>query len=216
MALEQTAGSRALAAAAHRRRWADEGVYRDDSDAPGHRSRWIVYGGSTSLRRAIVRLAIAVVLPLLATPLDTAAAQPREKGFRGGYLSPGSSSDPARLRRFEAFRQGLRELGYVEGQSIVVEPRWAEGEYARYPGLVADLVRLKARVIVVVGGTAAKAAMEVTRTVPIVMSLVIDPVGSGLVPSLAHPGGNVTGTSIMAPDLVGKQLELLKQVVPKV
>jgi len=121
-----------------------------------------------------------------------------------------------RLRRFEAFRQGLRELGYVEGQSIVLEPRWAEGQYARYPALAADLVRLKAAVIVVVGGTGTKAAKEVTRTVPIVMSLVIDPVGSGLVPSLAHPGGNVTGTSIMAPDLVGKQLGVLKEMVPKV
>jgi putative ABC transport system substrate-binding protein len=153
---------------------------------------------------------------LLAAPLSTAAAQPREKVPRVGYLSPGSPSDPVRLRRFEAFRQALRELGYVEGQSIVLEPRWAEGQYARYPALVADLVRLKAAVIVVVGGTATKAAKEVTRTVPIVMSLVIDPVGSGLIPSLAHPGGNVTGTSIMAPDLVGKQLELLKEVVPKI
>src|SRR5262245_47869439 len=79
-----------------------------------------------------------------------------------------------RLRRFEAFRQGLRELGYAEGQNVVVESRWAEGQYARYPALVADLVRLKARVIVVVGGTATKAAKEVPRTVPIVMSLVID------------------------------------------
>jgi putative ABC transport system substrate-binding protein len=152
---------------------------------------------------------------LLAAPL-AAKAQPAGKVPRVGYLSPGSSSDPLRRRRFEAFRQGLRELGYVEGQNIVLEPRWAEGQYARYPALVADLVRLKVGVIVVVGGTATKAAKEVTRTVPIVMSLVVDPVGSGLIPSLAHPGGNVTGTSIMAPDLVGKQLELLMEVVPKI
>jgi putative ABC transport system substrate-binding protein len=152
---------------------------------------------------------------LLAAPL-AAEAQQVGKMPRVGYLSPGSSSDPVRLRRFEAFRQGLRELGYVEGQNIVLEPRWAEGQYARYPALVADLVRLKVGVIVVVGGTATKAAKEVTRTVPIVMSLVVDPVGSGLIPSLAHPGGNVTGTSIMAPDLVGKQLELLMEVVPKI
>src|SRR5438046_10003374 len=110
---------------------------------------------------------------LLAAPL-AAEAQPREKLPRVGYLSPGSPSDPMRRRRFEAFRQGLRELGYVEGQSIVLEPRWAEGQYARYPALAADLVRLKAAVIVVVGGTGTKAAKEVTRTVPIVMSLVID------------------------------------------
>jgi len=152
---------------------------------------------------------------LLAVPL-AAEAQPAGKVPRVGYLSPGSSSDPVRLRRFEAFRQGLRELGYVEGQNIVLEPRWAEGQYARYPALAADLVRLKVGVIVVVGGTGTKAAKEVTRTVPIVMSLVVDPVGSGLIPSLAHPGGNVTGTSIMAPDLVGKQLELLMEVVPKI
>jgi putative ABC transport system substrate-binding protein len=162
-------------------------------------------------RRVFVSGAVAI----LAAPL-AAQAQPVGKVPRVGYLSPGSSSDPVRLRRFEAFRQGLRELGYVEGQNIVLEPRWAEGQYARYPALVADLVRLKVGVIVVVGGTATKAAKEVTRTVPIVMSLVVDPVGSGLIPSLAHPGGNVTGTSIMAPDLVGKQLELLMEVVPKI
>src|SRR6266511_1177761 len=167
---------------------------------------------------AVTRLATLLLLLFFAVPLGTAAAQSQEKRKvpRVGYISSGSSEDRMRLRRFEAFRQGLRELGYVEGQSIVLEPRWAEGQYARYPALTADLVRLKASVIVVVGGTATKAAKEVTRTVPIVMSLVIDPVGSGLIPSLAHPGGNVTGTSIMAPDLVGKQLELLKEVVPKV
>jgi len=172
----------------------------------------------TVVRLAVTRLATLLLLLFFAVPLGTAAAQSQEKQKvpRVGYISPGSSDDPMRLRRFEAFRQGLRELGYVEGQSIVLEPRWAEGQYARYPALTADLVRLKASVIVVVGGTATKAAKEVTRTVPIVMSLVIDPVGSGLIPSLAHPGGNVTGTSIMAPDLVGKQLELLKEVVPKI
>src|SRR5437870_8356232 len=152
---------------------------------------------------------------LLAAPL-AAEAQPREKLPRVGYLSPGSSSDPARLRRFEAFRQGLRELGYVEGQNIVIEPRWAEGKYDRYPALAADLVRLKVDVIVPVGGAATLAVQQATRTIPIVMSVVIDPVGSGLVASLARPGGNVTGLTIMASDLVGKQLELLKQAVPEV
>jgi putative ABC transport system substrate-binding protein len=172
----------------------------------------------TAVRFAVTRLAISLLLLFFALPLGTAAAQSQEKEKvpRVGYISPGSSFEPMRLRRFEAFRQGLRELGYVEGQSIVLEPRWAEGQYARYPALAADLVRLKASVIVVVGGTATKATKEVTRTVPIVMSLVIDPVGSGLIQSLARPGGNVTGTSIMASDLVGKQLELLKEVVPKI
>ena len=152
---------------------------------------------------------------LLAAPL-AAEAQPREKLPRVGYLSPGSPSEPLRRRRLEAFRQGLRELGYVEDQNIVIEPRWAEGKYDRYPALAADLVRLKVDVIVPVGGAATQAVQQATRTIPIVMSVVIDPVGSGLVASLARPGGNVTGLTIMASDLVGKQLELLKEVVPKV
>jgi putative ABC transport system substrate-binding protein len=149
----------------------------------------------------------------LAAPL---VAEPRVPGQvpRVGYISPGSSSDPVRLRRFEAFRQALRELGYLEGQSIVLEPRWAEGRYKEYSALAADLVRLKASVIVTVGGTVTKAAKQVTRTVPIVMSVVVDPVGSGLVSSLAHPGGNVTGTSIMATDLIGKHFDLIREVVP--
>ena len=152
---------------------------------------------------------------LLAAPF-AAEAQPAGKVPRVGYLSPGSRSDPLRQRRFEAFRQGLRELGYVEGHNIVIESRWAEGKYDRYPALAADLVRLKVDVIVAVGGRATQDAQQATRTIPIVMSVVIDPLGSGLVASLARPGGNVTGLTIMASDLVGKQLELLKEVVPKV
>jgi len=101
--------------------------------------------------------------------VDMAAAQTREKQFRVGYLSPGSSSDPARLRRFDSFRQGLRELGYVEGQSIAIEPRWAEDKYDRYPALAADLVRLKVDAIVTVGGAATQAAKQATTTIPIVM-----------------------------------------------
>jgi putative ABC transport system substrate-binding protein len=104
----------------------------------------------------------------------------------------------------------------VEGQNIAIESRWAEGKYDRYPALAADLVRLKVDVIVAQGGAATQAVQQATRTIPIVMSIVLDPVGSGLVPSLARPGGNVTGTSFMGPDLVGKQLQLLKEVVPKV
>jgi putative ABC transport system substrate-binding protein len=152
---------------------------------------------------------------LLAAPL-AAEAQPREKVPRVGYLSPGSPSEPFRRRRFEAFRQGLRELGYVEGQNVAIESRWAEGRYDRYPALADDLVRFKVDVIVAVGGRATQDAQRATRTIPIVMSVVIDPVGSGLVASLARPGGSVTGLTIMASDLVGKQLELLKEVVPKV
>jgi putative tryptophan/tyrosine transport system substrate-binding protein len=158
---------------------------------------------------------VPLLLSLIVAPLavDT---QPTKQVPRVGYLSIGSSTDPARLRRFEAFRQGLRERGYVEGQTIALEPRWAEGMYERYPALAADLVRVPVDVIVAVGGAAAKAAQHATRTIPIVMSVVNDPVGSGLVPNLARPGGNVTGLSLMAPDLVGKQFEVLKEVVPTV
>ena len=110
------------------------------------------------MKLAVTRLATALILLFLTAPLGTAAAESPEKMPRVGYISPGSSSDPARLRRFEAFRQGLRELGYVEGQSIVLEPRWAEGKYDRYPGLAADLVRLKVDVIVASGGAATLAS----------------------------------------------------------
>ena len=173
--------------------------------------RWTTYGRQL----AVSLLATTLILLVLAAPLGTAAAPP-EKIPRVGYISPGSSSDPVRARRFEAFREGLRELGYVEGKNIVLEPRWADGQYARYAALAADLIRLNPAVIVTVGGTVTKAARQVTRTVPIVMSVVVDPVGSGLVPSLAHPGGNVTGTSVMATDLVGKHFELIREVVPRV
>jgi putative ABC transport system substrate-binding protein len=121
-----------------------------------------------------------------------------------------------RQRWLEAFRQGLRELGYVEGQNIAIESRWTEGKDDRLPALAADLVRSKVDIIVAETGAATRAAQQATRTIPIVMSLVNDPVGSGLVASLARPGGNVTGLTIMSPDLVGKQFELLKAVVPKV
>jgi ABC-type uncharacterized transport system substrate-binding protein len=175
-----------------------------------------VYWGRTVVRLAVIRAGTSVVLLLLSASLGTAVAQRPEKVPRVGYLNPGSPSVPLRQRRLDAFRQALRELGYVEGQNIAIEPRWAEGKYERYPALAADLVRLKVDVIVAVGGAAAKAAKDATRTIPIVMSLVNDPVGSDLVPSLARPGGNVTGTSVMAPDLVGKQLEVLKEVVAQV
>src|SRR5215475_3505863 len=107
-------------------------------------------------------------------------AQRRDQIPRVGYLSPGSPSNPERLRRFEAFRQGLRELGYVEGQNIAIESRWAEGNYDRYPALAADLIRVKSSVIVTVGGAATQATQRATKTIPIVMSTVIDPLGSRL------------------------------------
>jgi putative ABC transport system substrate-binding protein len=168
------------------------------------------------VRLAIIRPATAVVLLLLSAFLSTAAAQPPEKVPRVGYLLAGSHSDPQRQRLLEAFRQGLRELGYVEGQNIAIESRWAEGKDDRFPALAADLVRSKVDVIVAQSEAATQAAQQATRTIPIVMSLSNDPVGSGLVASLARHGGNVTGLTIMVPDLTGKQFQLLKEVVPKV
>src|SRR6266566_5221152 len=143
---------------------------------------------------------------LLVAPL-AAEAQQAAKIARIGYLALNSGANP-HLR--EAFRQGLRDLGYVEGGNVVIEYRDAEGKPERLPALAAELVGLKFDVIFVGGGTlAALAAMQATRTVPIVFAGVADPVGSGLVTSLARPGGNVTGLSMLAPELVGKCLELL-------
>jgi putative ABC transport system substrate-binding protein len=157
---------------------------------------------------------------LLAAPL-AAEAQPAGKAARIGVLSPGSPSGAGRNPSdlavlFAAFREGLRELGYVEGQNIKIESRWAEGNYDRLPGLAADLVRLKVDVIVTYGTPASQAAKRATGTIPIVMAAIIDPVASGLVTSIARPGGNLTGQSMMSPDLVAKQLEILKEAVPKV
>ena len=113
------------------------------------------------------------------------------------------------------FRDGLRELGYEEGRNIVIEFRWADGDYARFPALVAELLAAKVDVIVTAGTPATLAVKKATSTVPLVMIAVGDPVGTGLVPSLARPGGNLTGLSSIAPDLEGKRLELLREVVPK-
>jgi putative ABC transport system substrate-binding protein len=116
----------------------------------------------------------------------------------------------------EAFRQGLRDLGYVEGRNVVIEDRDAEGKFERLPALAAELVALKVDVIVAPNTAAALAAQQATKTIPIVFAVAADPVTSGLVTSLARPGGNVTGSSILAPELVGKRLELLTQAVPGV
>ncbi len=148
----------------------------------------------------------------LAAPL-AAEAQQAGKVHRIGYLS--GSSATAHL--IEAFRQGLRELGWVEGQNIVIDYRYAEGRLDRLPDLAAELVRLKVDIIVAVAVPPAAAAKNATGTIPIVMIAVADPVGQGLIASLARPGGNVTGVTISAGlEIVGKQLELLKETVPKV
>jgi putative ABC transport system substrate-binding protein len=115
----------------------------------------------------------------------------------------------------DAFQQGLRELGYVEGKNIVIERRHGEGKLDRLPGLAAELVRLNVDVLVTSGPTATRPAKEATSTIPIVMTFDDDPVGSGFVASLARPGGNITGLSTLAPEISGKQLELLKEIIPR-
>ncbi len=149
---------------------------------------------------------------LLGAPL-AAGAQQAAKVPRIGFLAGNLAATP-RLR--EAFGQGLRDLGYVEGRNVVIEYRDAEGKFERLPALAAELVALKVDVIVAPNTVAALAAEQATKTIPIVFATAGDPVGSGLVTSLARPGGNVTGLSILAPELVGKGLELLKQAVPGV
>jgi putative tryptophan/tyrosine transport system substrate-binding protein len=160
-------------------------------------------------------IGLAVVHSLTLASLAGDAQQPAGLP-RIGFLTPSSSSEPRSVRFVQAFRNGLLELGYVEGQNVAIEFRWAEGKYDRLPDLAAELVRLKVNVIVAGGTPAVQAAKQATATIPIVMATVADPVAQGFVASLARPGGNITGLSLMWPELVGKQLELLKQVVPGV
>jgi putative ABC transport system substrate-binding protein len=148
---------------------------------------------------------------LLAAPLAAEA----QMSPRVGYLSIGSASDPRRTTLLGAFQQGLRDLGYVEGKNILIEVRFAEGDYDRIPDLAAELVRLKVDIIVAYSTVATRAAQNATTSIPIVMSAVVDPVTTGLVAGLGQPGGNVTGLSLMAPEVVGKQLQLLEELVPK-
>jgi putative tryptophan/tyrosine transport system substrate-binding protein len=150
----------------------------------------------------------------LAAPL-AAAAQPAGKHYRIGFLSAAAASAPRFQGFLEALRKGLVELGYVEGRNIAIESRWAASKYELLPGLAAELVRLKMDVIVTAAVPAIRAAKEATSTIPIIMAVVVDPVATGLVTSLARPGGNITGLSVMTPELVGKQLEMLKEIVPK-
>jgi putative ABC transport system substrate-binding protein len=166
-----------------------------------------------NMRRRIAIRLLAGVLPLT---VAFANAQQPKKVPRIGYLSP---LGPAReSTRSEAIRLALRELGYIEGQNIVTEYRYTEGKPDRAPELAAELVRLKVDILVVAGGeTSIRAAKNATKTIPIVMvGTGIDPVKAGLVESLARPGGNVTGLTLLSRELGGKRLELLKEAVPKV
>ena len=149
---------------------------------------------------------------LLASGYLVEAQQP-EKLYRIGLLSTSPMS--ALTSRVGAFRQGLRELGYVEGKTINIDFRSTEGNLERANELAAELVRLKVDVIVTTGGTSTRPAKKATSTIPIVMAQDVDPVGNGFVVSLARPGGNLSGLSTLSPELNGKQLELLKEIVPK-
>ena len=158
-------------------------------------------------RQMIVALSGAAAWPI------AARAQQMGKVPRIGYL--GSSSPSLEPHFVEAFRQKLRELGHIEGENIAIEYRWAEGQDRRLPELAAELVRLQPNVIVTAGTPGALAAMQATKTIPIVMASSGDPVGGGLVASLARPGGHVTGGTIVGPQIEGKRLDLLKEAVPE-
>jgi len=164
------------------------------------RSRWSI----TSL----------VLTGLVSAFCASAEAQQPKKIPRIGILSSGSPSSSKEV--VEPLEQGLRDLGYIEGQNITIEHSYAEGMAERLPDLAAELVQLKVDVIVVSGSPSTQAAMNATKTIPIVMTNANDPVGIGLVARLAHPGGNVTGLSNVGSDLGGKQLELLKEASPKI
>jgi len=159
-------------------------------------------------------VALIVTLALLAAPL-AADAQQAGKVYRIGYLGTEPVTAPAVAPVWGAFIEGLRELGWVEGQNITIELRFSEGKMERLPDLAAELVHLNVDLIVAAAARPPVAAKQATRTIPIVMTNMGDPVGTGLVASLARPGGNVTGLSLLTPELIGKQLELLKEIVPR-
>ena len=166
-------------------------------------------GERIKVRGLVVLLAFA----LLIVPLAADAQQPG-KVPRIGFLGAASASGYA--PQLEAFRQGLRELGYVEGRSILIDYRWAEGDYDRLPMLAAELVGLKVEVLVTHGTPGTRAAKGATTTIPIVMAVSGDAVATGLVPSIARPGGNLTGSTFFNPELAAKRLELLKEAVPRI
>jgi putative ABC transport system substrate-binding protein len=166
------------------------------------------------MQRSTIGIMLTLALGLLWTPL-VATAQPAGHVWRMGVLDNGAAPSAAAPQRF-LFWQAMHELGWVEGQNITVERRYAEGHNERLPALAVELVRLPVDVLLVVSTADALAAKQATTTIPIVMLGVGDPVASGLVASLARPGGNITGMAVMDPEVVGKQLEFLKDVLPTV
>jgi ABC-type uncharacterized transport system substrate-binding protein len=165
------------------------------------------------MNRKIAGLALSALLVALASVRFAEAEQPG-KVPRIGFLTTGAGATANPF--FAAFRQGLRELGYIEEKTIYIEYRYADGRFERVPDLAEELVRLKVDILVVANATVARQARNLTATIPIVMANSGDPIGSGLVASLARPGGNVTGLYLYSPELVGKRVELLKEVLPKV
>src|SRR6266849_2371848 len=153
---------------------------------------------------------ITVGIVALGALLAPAEAQQPARIARVGFLAPQGRSLPL----FDAFRQGLAELGYVEGRNVVIEPRFAEGQYERFPDFFAEFVRLRVDVIVVTGAVTARAAKKAVTDIPIVFAVVVDPVADNVVPSLERPGGNLTGVTSFDPQQAKKQLELLKEAIP--
>jgi len=161
----------------------------------------------------IRKIAVWLLATVLLITVGLAQAQQPAKVPRIGFLS--ATSPSAIAARVEAFRRGLRELGYVEGKNIVIEWRYAEGKLDRLSELAAELVRLNVDVIVTAGPPVTRVAKKSSATIPIVMAMDTDPVGNGFVASLARPGGNITGLSTLLPEIGGKRLELLKEIIPK-
>jgi ABC-type uncharacterized transport system substrate-binding protein len=157
-------------------------------------------------------LSILLVIAVVVVGGTAQAQQPTQVARIGLVIATSPTTNPTRI---EAFRRGLRELGYVEGKNIIFEYRYAEGKIALLPALLDELVRLKVDVIVAGGPSVTRAAKKTTVTIPIVMTWDYDPVGNGFVASLARPGGNITGLATLAPEISGKQLELLKEIIPK-
>jgi putative tryptophan/tyrosine transport system substrate-binding protein len=157
---------------------------------------------------------VLLLIGFIVGTIQIAAAQQAKKVFRVGYLSPAVSLNAAPA--IEPFRQGLRALGYVEGQNIVIEWRFTKGDAAKFPGLAAEMVRLKVDCIVTQGIPAIRSAKQATSTIPIVMNVGDDPVQMGLIANLARPEGNITGFTNIGSELAGKRLELLKEAFPKV
>jgi putative ABC transport system substrate-binding protein len=162
--------------------------------------------------RIVDRFCLLITVLLITGLVE--AQQPPKKISRVGFLIASSAS--SQVPRLEAFKRGMRELGYVEGQNIIIEIRSGEGKAELLPKAATELVNLKVDVIVSGGTTSTRALKQATSTIPIVMTLEGDPVGDGLAASLARPGGNITGLSTMGPELSGKRLELLKEMIPKI